>query len=424
MKHLWILAGICALNIGTAEAKIMPKFVPAPTKLYNFTEDVQKAVETCADYTANFSVKDTPYAHYGDFAGKTEVVPEFRIYGIKHGLCRMRVRFSALGKGETRFTCRLNDEQRLALLSAMQDKSTEEYVITIPGQGEQDCSGCNEAVSFSGNLFDTMVAMLKAHACVERHIQPTKDEIVAARAEGNRFSEDFEKALHNCTPGAEIRETGTVKGEVRVLGQTEDELSCRLQYSGFDLTARKREVKTVYDYDDMQRMLINNLDKAQYRYDDKYSATGLLFALAECRDANGTDTADENIFQYGNIQARTGVSSHRVRNVCHIELKNTIAIADIYFRDYSLLCPVSYAQWPRLIGKYQHLIDDMGAEDTVDKNGVLHRTSAQYSAEIRAADADILQQLRTTGLCFPKPPVDPIKQEIEHLQHRDAVITK
>lgn len=418
-----IIAGMCLLSFGTATAKIMPKFVPAETRLYNFTDDVLNAVEQCSSYRTNFSVKDTPYERLEDFAGTTEVIPEFEIYGIKHGLCRMQVRFSALGKGEKRFNCGLNNEQRVALLQAMQDTSTEEYVITLPAPSEQDCSGCNETTTFSGNMFDTMAATLKSRACVERHLQPTKNEIIEARTATNRFSDETLDELKNCVARTVQRETATLQDDVKIIGVTEDE-KCHLSYLGFDLKVRKRDLKTVSGYDDMQRLLINNLDTAQYQYEDKYDATGMLFALAECRDENGTYTADENVFQRGNIQARTGLRSHRVKNVCEIELKNTVAVADIYYRDHSLICSVSDAYWPRLLKKYQHLIDSFGRVQNTDKNGVLHRTSAQYTAETRVADAEIFKQIKNSRLCVSKPPVDPIKLDADRFLYRDAPVSK
>ncbi len=425
MKRWGLYLSLCVLVISAnASAKVMPKFVPQETKLYDFSDEVMSAVEHCSEYKTEIPLENTPYAHLGDFAGKTKINSELQIYGIKHGFCRIRVRISALGKGETRFNCRLDEAQRVALLNAMKDKSTEEYVITLPTPSEQDCSGCNEAVSFSGNLFDTTLAILKDHSCVERHIQPTKDEIKAARDEGNKLSDEFVTALKSCKPATETRKTSTLEDEIQVIGTAEDGKMCRIKYFGFEMPVNKRLLQNIDDHDDMKWLLLTNLDKAQYRYENKYDSTGMLFALAECQNENGSYSADENIVQRGSMQARTGLKAKHQNNVCLIELKNTVSVADIYFRDYSILCSVSDAYRPRLVGSYLHLIDEMEAERIVDEKGVTHIIETHSTPETLEADATLFKRIKDRGLCSLKPPSDPIKLEVDRFLYRDAPVSK
>ena len=423
MKRFGIWIGIYLLFVGTATAKIMPKFVPAETRIYHFEDQTLQALEQCSAYKSTFSIKDTPYAHFGDFAGNTEVVPEFEIYGMKKGLCLMRVRFSAFGKGETRFNCKLDDTQRQLLLKSMRDKSTEKYVITLPLQSEQKCDGCNESVMFLGNTFDVTVDMLKSRVCIEQHIQPTSAEIKSEHMSAKRFSPAFLVALEKCETSTETLKSATQQDEVRIIGLTNDG-KCRLQYADFDLAVNKRDLKNVTDYRDLQQLLSNNLDDAKYLYEQKYDATGLLFALAECRDKNGTYAADENVYQRGNIQARTGLNSYRDRNVCRIELKNTLMVGDVYYRDYSLECAVSDAFWPNFLKHYQHLLDSFGVIEKTDKNGILHRMRGKYTAETSATDADLFKRLRSGGFCVPKQPKDITESEVERFLYRDSPLNK
>lgn len=422
MKIFYMALGLM-LHSMAAQATILPKEEPQETKLYNFSEELISAVENCSEYNAEFSLKDTPYAHLGDFAGDMPSKSKFEIYYKDKNMCRMRVRLIALGHGETRFNCRFNDEQRALLAQAMRDKSTEEYVITLPTTDEEDCSGCSSAVTFSGNLFDTTLAMLKPKACAELHIMPTTDELEAARVYKKRFSDDFRNMLLKCTPAkGEDANKNRLDG-IEIFGLTEDK-KCHLKYADFEMEVEPRQFYSIYSVDDLHRFLLRNLDDAKYDYESKYDGEGILFGLDACRKEGGFYDAGENIFMHGNIQARNGLTARLSDDTCHIVLKNSLEIADIYHRDYTLQCNVPVAQISPLTKLYSYLLEESGEQVEQDKNGVFYATEVQYTPEIQKADKELLAKVREFGYCHKKLPIDPIKIERENFTYSNSLPTK
>ncbi len=411
------------MQIMSAQAAIPSQEQPREAKLYDFSEELINAVENCSEYETEFSVKDTPYAHLGDFMGKMPSKSKFEIYYHDRNICRMRFRFIALGQGETRFNCRLNDEQRALIVQAMRDKSTEEYVITLPTEDERDCSGCSSAVTFSGNLFDTTLAMIKPKACAELHIMPTKDEIEAARVYTKTFSPNFHEALKKCVPAkGEDANHYQILG-VEILGKT-DKNKCRIKFADFEMTADPQMFKSLATVEDLQRALLRKLDEAKYDYEAKYDSTGLLFGLDACRKNGGFYDAGENIFMHGNIQARNGLKAKRSREICEVVLKNTVEIADVFYRDYTMKCNVPVSQIDSLTAMYAHLLEENGAQSEEDKNGIFYATEVHYTPETGKADAEILAKVRDYGYCHNKLPLDPIKIERENFTYSNSLPTK
>jgi len=419
MRKISLLMLAIVMVSATAKAKIMPKYVSEPTELYDFSADFVDAVENCKDYKTNFALKNTPYAKLGEFAEDSELKSSFEIYGKGDNICRMQIRLQALGKGETRFNCRLNDEQRALLVRAIKDKSTEEYVITLPTENEADCSGCSTAITFSGNMFDTTLALLKPKVCAELHIMPTKEELKAARAINNNFSEEFRQALSDCSAQNLLRQTATVEDELQIVGLTADK-KCQIKYLNFDMFLLPQDLKNVANFDDMQHLLIKHLDEANYDYADKYDESGTLFGLEACRSKDGFYNAGENIFRRGNIESRNGLTATRQKDMCNVTLKNTISIDNIYFRDYSMQCNINVAFLDTFIRLYKDLIDEYGAEKNVDKKGITYTADAMHTKETRKADREIMAKIRQSGYCTAVSPVNPINLEIKDLLYRDS----
>lgn len=411
------------LVMQTMIAQALPIEQPRKVELYNFSEELINAVENCSEYATDFSVKDTPYARLGDFMGKMPSKSKFEIYYRDKDICRMRFRFIALGQGETRFNCRLNDKQRARIVQAMRDTSTEEYVITLPTEDEADCSGCSSAVTFSGNLFDTTLAMIKPKACAELHILPTRDEIEAARVYTKTFSPDFHEALKKCQPAkGEDANQHRILG-VEILGKA-DKNKCRIKFADFEMTVDPHMFKSMTTVEDLQRSLLRKLDDAKYDYESKYDGTGMLFGLDACRQDNGFYDAGENIYMHGNIQKRNGLKAKRSREICEIVLKNTVEIANVYYRDYSLKCNVPVSQIDSLTALYIHLLEENGAQSEEDKNGVFYATEVRHTPETNRADAEIMAKVRDLGYCHNKLPIDPIKAERENFSYSNSLPTK
>ncbi|MBR6355590.1 MAG: hypothetical protein IKR92_01930 [Alphaproteobacteria bacterium] len=421
---LFYVTLMLAMQAMSAHATILPKEQPREAKLYEFSEELINAVENCSEYATDFSVKETPYAHLGDFMGKMPSKSKFEIYYHDKDICRMRVRFIALGQGETRFNCRLNDKQRAQLVQAMRDKSTEEYVVTLPTEDEADCSGCSSAVTFSGNLFDTTLAMLKPKVCAELHIMPTRDEIEAARVYNKQFSEDFRATLKKCIPAKRDEVTGNLLDGVEILGKVENSDKCRLKFAGFEMTADPNIFKSVTTIDDLQRTLLRQLDDAKYDYENKYDGTGMLFGLHECRKGSASYNAGENIFMHGNIQVRNGLNAKRSREICEVVLKNTVEIANVYYRDYSMKCNVPLSQIDSLTATYAHLLETAEKEVEEENNGVFYAVDAKHTPETQRADTEILAKVRDYGYCHNKLPLDPIKVERDDFTYSNSLPTK
>lgn len=422
MKIFYALLGL-VMQTTLAQATVLPKEQPRETAVYTFSDELIGAIENCADYKTEFSIKETPYAHLGDFAEDMPAKSEFEIYKKDENMCRMRVRLVALGKGETRFNCRLNDKQREMLVRAMRDKSTEEYVITLPTENEADCSGCSSAITFSGNLFDTTLAMLKPQVCAELHIQPTKEDIAAARAYKQRFTKNFRKALHECVPIKDKKALNNMLSDIEIIGKSEDD-KCRLKYMNFEISIFLREAKTLSSADELQRILVRDFDAVKYDYKAQYDENGLLFGLDACRKQDGFYDAGENIFMRGNIQERNGLYAKRVRETCQVVLRNTLQVANIYQRDYSMQCNVPVFQIDSFIVLYKHLLEENGAQTDKDKNGISYTSEVRYTPEMRKADSEIMAKIREAGYCFMKLPIDPIKLDVDDFMYHNSLPTK
>lgn len=407
------------LVIATAKAEIMPKNVLQPDKLYSFDADFVDAVENCNNYKTDFILKNTPYAKLGEFAQDAELKSSFEIYGKGDNICRMQIRLQALGKGETRFNCRLNDKQRLRLLDAIKNKSLAEYVITLPTENEADCKDCSAAITFKGNVFDATLALLKPEVCAELHIMPAREELKAAHAINNNFPEEFRQALKDCTAQSLSRQTATVFDSLKIIKKTTDN-KCQIKFMDFDMFLSAEDAENITNYDDLQHLLFKHLDEAHYNYIDKFDESGTLFGLEACRYEGGFYDAGENVFRRGNIESRNGLTAMRRKDVCVIVLKNVISIDNIYFRDYSRQCSVNVAFLDTFIKLYKDLIEQYGAEKIVDKNGVSHITDVRYNPKINQADKEIMAKIKKAGYCSNAMPEDPINLEIKDLLYHDS----
>lgn len=365
--------------------------------LYNFSNDLLSAAETCQSYSENFTDFNPDLKELGALFGNTDFEILVDIKGISEDTCKFDVTQKIMS---TRIInhCEVNENERKEIIAAMHDRSKElitETFTTYMTLKDEDGNIINRSPidnTMTDTRFNIVFSKIMGNNCQEETEEPSEQEIEEIKNSFMSLSEPFIQSLHECKPDKETKEMMFFPITVEIIGK-EDNL-CLVKYDDFDLHLSEEKITEITNLDDINKLLTDK-NIATYNKKDIFNTSNLLDIIDNCQ--NKTSGSSETT---GTIKIEKRQQVDYQNNLCTISLENTIIRNDTDIEKYRITCKLSDEYREKIKEKYEDLISrkmQLWKMESLTSNNT--EKFLQLEKEKEKADKEIFNTLKKDGQC-------------------------
>ena len=365
-------------------------------RLYNFSEDLLKAAEECSVYKEDF-LQNNPdiKSDMSEMFGSTDFNMPVEILGKDGDLCHFTVGYSLNNGGNTKYDCKINDEQKKELIAAMRDRSAElvTETFTVP-QADAD-NGPVETTMTAGK-FDIVLNKLQTTACKAEKLLPPNKESEDAQKNLQPLPNEFISSLANCESAEINRETVFFTQKTSIVGWNEDK--CHVVYKDFDLSIPRTELGKILTYNDLD-ILCENPEIAVYDYTKNYNYENLLFTLKNCKNNRVANQLLSNRAT-DILETQNGIEALYKDGTCNLTFINEISVKGSK-EDYSVICMADDLTISEILASYKPLIEAY-EKFSANKENFDASAERELTDMLKVADGKVMYELQIRNLCQMK----------------------
>lgn len=139
--------------------------VTKDVSLYNFSESLLSAAESCTAYSEDFAQNNPKIQTLmTELFGNAAFVVPINILGKENDLCHFTVGYKVEGISSSEYDCKITDAQRTELVEAMKDRSLAPYTDTFTTVPQTEGDMAIET-TLTASRFDVVSAKLQTTAC-------------------------------------------------------------------------------------------------------------------------------------------------------------------------------------------------------------------------------------------------------------------